>query len=127
MRIASISKPISSVICAKLVELGKLDLDKSINEYANDLPLFRCNGNSVVITARHLNSHTSGIRHYDKNVDLTAPKNNSKKSGDVVYEEFYIKQHYDTIGDSLKLFINDKLLFEPGISFAIVVFVVSYL
>lgn len=38
MRIASISKPISCAVAAKLYENQKLDLDKSVNEYLSAIP-----------------------------------------------------------------------------------------
>ncbi|KHJ98230.1 hypothetical protein OESDEN_01782 [Oesophagostomum dentatum] len=81
MRIASISKPITAAIAARLVQDGKLDLDKSIQielktqpksniwffqTYLPDFPQKTFEGNSVRITLRQLLSHTSGIRHYKK-------------------------------------------------------------
>ena len=33
MRIASISKPITCAVAAKLLENGQLDLDKSVNQF----------------------------------------------------------------------------------------------
>ena len=38
MRIASVSKPITMAIVAKLWENGKLDLDKPVHEYVKDWP-----------------------------------------------------------------------------------------
>ncbi|CAI5449300.1 unnamed protein product [Caenorhabditis angaria] len=64
MRIASISKPITSTIAAKLVESGKLDLDKDIHEYLPDFPKKLWNEKPVKITTRQLLSHSAGIRHY---------------------------------------------------------------
>ena len=89
MRIASISKPITCVIGAKLFELNKLELDKSVKEYLSNLPLFIWNDKNVVINARQLMSHTSGIRHYEKNVDLN--DSNEKKlsnNSDTSFKEF---------------------------------------
>ena len=113
MRIASISKPITCAIAAKLFEIGKLDLDKSVNDYLINLPIFKWNNKDVIITARQLMSHTSGIRHYEKNVDLYESNNNTS-GGDNKYQEFYIKEHFDKTTDALSIFINDKLLFEPS-------------
>ena len=115
MRIASISKPITCTISAKLFELKKLDFDKSISDYLTDLPTFKWNEKNVIITARQLMSHKSGIRHYEKDVDLN--ESNEKrltKGGDTNFKEFYMKDHYEKTSDALSIFLNDKLLFEPS-------------
>jgi CubicO group peptidase (beta-lactamase class C family) len=115
MRIASISKPISSAISAKLFELEKLDYDKSVNDYLDFLPVFKWNDKNVIITARQLLSHSSGIRHYEKNVDLDASTSKmSNNNGDREYKEFHSKENYKKTADALSIFINDKLLFEPS-------------
>lgn len=118
MRIASISKPITCAISAKLFELNKLDLDKSVNDYLNNLTVFNWNDKNVEITARQLMSHTSGIRHYEKNVNLNGSnEKNQSNDSDTNYKEFYIKDHFDKTSDALSIFINDKLLFEPSTNF----------
>lgn len=65
--IASISKTVTGVAVMQLVEQGKIDLDADINAY---LPFKITNPKNpdVVITARHLLTHTSGItdNHYGK-------------------------------------------------------------
>ncbi|KAE9417472.1 hypothetical protein Angca_004383, partial [Angiostrongylus cantonensis] len=66
MRIASISKPITASITARLVQEGKLDLDKPIQTYLPEFPKKKFDGKSVDITTRQLLSHTGGIRHYRK-------------------------------------------------------------
>lgn len=66
MRIASISKSITAVMAAKLVEEGKLDVDVPIQKYLDSYPKKSFNGKPVEITVRQLMSHTSGIRHYKK-------------------------------------------------------------
>jgi serine beta-lactamase-like protein LACTB, mitochondrial len=113
MRIASISKPITCVIAAKLYEEGKLDFDKSIELYLPDLPIFKFNDKPVKITTRQLISHTSGIRHYEKKHEI---KNDEKtESGsDTALKEFYIRDNFKNTKDALQLFINDELLSEPG-------------
>ena len=47
MRIASISKPIAMTIAGKLMEEGKLDLDKNIRDYVKDWPEKMFNGEKV--------------------------------------------------------------------------------
>lgn len=61
--IASISKPIMGLALLKLVDEGKLELDKDINEYLSftvDNPKTQ----DETITIRHLATHTSGIDDY---------------------------------------------------------------
>ena len=77
MRIASISKPITMLLVAKLVEEGRLDLDKPISEYldVSKWPVKRWEGKEVIITLRQLVSHLGGIRHYKKQKSVaTVPK-----------------------------------------------------
>lgn len=115
MRIASISKAITSLIAGKLVEDKQLDLDKSINDYLPNLKIFLWNDKEVKITSRHLLSHTSGIRHYEKNISLKIKDSNKPDDKpDSELAEFYSKQNYKNVQDSLELFLNDKLIFEPG-------------
>ena len=63
------------------------------------------------IKSRQLIAHISGIRHYVKDVDLKQKKEDSR---DTSLAEFYSKKHYINVNDCLSVFINDKLLFEPG-------------
>jgi CubicO group peptidase (beta-lactamase class C family) len=61
--IASISKPIMGIALLRLVEQGKLDLDRDINDYLSfyiDNPKVK----GEKITIRHLASHSSGIDDY---------------------------------------------------------------
>ena len=115
-RIASISKPITCLIAAKLFEDKKLDLDLPIDYYMFGLPEFKFNNKQVDITARQLISHTSGIRHYDK---VNKSKENNKADNtpkkDTAFQEFYLKENFKTTKDALKIFINDELFHEPGL------------
>src|SRR6185503_13797508 len=61
-RLASVSKTITSVAVMQLVEAGKIDLDADIRTYVPEFP-----DKGVKITARHILTHTSGIRHYSTN------------------------------------------------------------
>jgi CubicO group peptidase (beta-lactamase class C family) len=58
-QIASCSKFITSIVVAKLYELGKLDYDTDINKY---LKKWKC---PQKITLRHLLTHTSGSSDYN--------------------------------------------------------------
>ncbi|XP_040893721.1 serine beta-lactamase-like protein LACTB, mitochondrial isoform X1 [Toxotes jaculatrix] len=66
MRIASISKPLTSAAAARLCEEGKLDLDVPVQKYVPEFPQKRFDGQAVTITPRMILSHLSGIRHYEK-------------------------------------------------------------
>ncbi len=64
MRIASISKPLTCLLAARLVEINKLDLNLPIDNYLNDIPEFKLLNDKMnrtfKINARQLMSHTSG-------------------------------------------------------------------
>lgn len=66
LRIASISKPLTSAAAARLCEEGKLDLDVPVQKYVPEFPQKQFDGQDVTITPRMLLSHLSGIRHYEK-------------------------------------------------------------
>ncbi|KAM9375950.1 serine beta-lactamase-like protein LACTB, mitochondrial isoform 2-T2 [Pholidichthys leucotaenia] len=66
MRIASISKPLTTAAAALLCEQGKLSLDVPVQKYVPEFPQKRFQGQDVTITPRMLLSHLSGIRHYEK-------------------------------------------------------------
>ncbi|CAN9499313.1 unnamed protein product [Ophioblennius macclurei] len=66
MRIASISKPLTSAAAARLCEAGKLDLDLPVQHYVPEFPQKQFDGQDVTITPRMILSHLSGIRHYEK-------------------------------------------------------------
>lgn len=143
MRIASVSKSITMAAVAKLWEEGKLDLDKPVQEYVPYFPKKTFEGKKVDITCRHLISHLSGIRHYDKNVykkeqeksdakTLKEEKENKnkclKEGQDIKSEEkqlkaelelveYYIKDKYDNVKMSLDLFKDDPLVHKPGTKF----------
>ncbi|WKY07208.1 hypothetical protein Q1695_006990 [Nippostrongylus brasiliensis] len=71
MRIASISKPITAAIAARLVQAGQLNLDASIQTYLPDFPAKKFDGKPATITTRQLLSHNGGIRHYKKGPDVS--------------------------------------------------------
>lgn len=104
MRIASISKSLTAVAVAKAWQQGKLDLDAPIQKYVATFPEKSVGGVPVTITLRQLLSHMAGIRHYGGDKEFLST-------------EYYIKKHYNTVNDSLKLFCNDDLISAPGTSF----------
>ncbi|NDV15495.1 serine hydrolase [Muricauda sp. TY007] len=88
-RIASISKCITGLALGKMVEDGIVDLDESFYTYVPYYPKKKYD-----FTLRQLASHTAGIRGYKG-------------------KEFALNQAY-SIKDSIAVFKNDPLLFEPG-------------
>jgi CubicO group peptidase (beta-lactamase class C family) len=112
-RSASISKWLTATAAMKLVEQEKLDLDKSIQEYCPHFP-----GKRWPITARHLLTHTSGIRGYTDYDAEFAQADSDEERADVEQ-----RRNRDTLGmytrytdviTPLANFKNDSLVFEPG-------------
>ena len=88
-RVASVSKPIAATALAIMVEEGIIDLDASFYRYVPYYPKKRWD-----FTIRQLASHTAGIRAYrGKEYGLNLPYG---------------------IKESLVVFQDDELLFEPG-------------
>ncbi|XP_051898610.1 serine beta-lactamase-like protein LACTB, mitochondrial isoform X2 [Pristis pectinata] len=133
MRIASISKPLTMTAIAKLWENGKLDFDAPVQKYVPEFPEKEYEGEKVMITTRLLVSHLSGIRHYEKDVqkireqkekekrqrlveETAEPKTRQNKK-EFEHKEYYIKEKFENISKSLKLFENDPLVFKPGSQF----------
>lgn len=94
LRIGSVSKTITSAALGKLYEEGKIDFDVPIQQYASYFPEKR-----HPITLRQLGGHLAGIRHY---------------RGD----EFLLNKKFDTVRESLEIFSDDTLLFEPGTDYS---------
>ncbi|GAA4933082.1 serine hydrolase domain-containing protein [Algibacter agarivorans] len=91
-RIASISKSITAVALAKLVDDNLINLDESIYTYLPDYPK-----KEYDFTVRELAGHLAGIRSY-KGSEFTLNKKLS-------------------ISEGVALFKNDSLLFEPSTQF----------
>jgi CubicO group peptidase (beta-lactamase class C family) len=90
-RTASVAKPLTATAVMQLVESGAIDLDAPIQKYCAAFP-----EKPWRVTARHILGHQSGIRHYQKPGESAGTT------------------HYFTIQDSLALFKNDPLEFQPG-------------
>jgi serine beta-lactamase-like protein LACTB, mitochondrial len=99
-RIGSISKSLTSMAMVRLVEAGKLNLDRPVQDYLPDYP-----GSENPITSRLLASHRAGIRHYRFNI-LEWPPN-----------DFYLDRQFNSVSDALEVFEHDDLLFDPGTDF----------
>lgn len=93
-RLGSISKPITATAVMQLAERGKLDLDAPIQTSCPAFPR-----KQWPITTRLLLGHLSGIRHYKGN-------------------EMDSTRHYTSMIESLEIFKDDPLLFEPGTKFS---------
>ena len=95
-RIGSLSKLVTTAVAARLVDQGRLDLDRPAGTLLarfDELPAaWR------PITARQLLGHTSGIRHYADEDDA--------ELRDLV--------HYDSVRSSLAAFADAPLLSAPG-------------
>jgi len=91
-RVYSISKGITAVGVMQLVEQGKLHLGDDIRDSVPGFPQ-----QSMPISIEQLLTHTSGIRHYKKNAG-----------------EISSRVEYASLTDSLEVFKDDPLEFEPG-------------
>ncbi|MGH9815332.1 MAG: serine hydrolase domain-containing protein, partial [Candidatus Acidiferrales bacterium] len=92
-RVGSVSKPLTAAALALLVEQGKLDLDAPVQRY---VPGFPDKGKPV--RSRLVAGHLAGIRHYRG-------------------AEFMIAKRYNSVTESLEIFEDDPLVFEPGARF----------
>ncbi len=88
-RIASVSKPIAATALAHMMNDGLIDLDVSFYKYVPYFPKKKWD-----FTIRQLASHTAGIRGYQGT-------------------EYGLNKPY-SIKDSIEIFKDDDLLFEPG-------------
>ena len=92
-RIASISKSLTAAALAKLMDNGKLDLDKSIYTYVPDFPKKKHD-----FTVRQVGGHIAGIRHYNGS-------------------EFIMNKKMSII-EGLDIFKDSPLKFEPGTDYS---------
>ena len=100
-RLGSTSKPLATLILARMVDDGLIDMDRPIEQIASDVPE-ALHG----ITTAQLASHTAGIRHYTRMLTWWPTSN-----------ETVTPEHYDSVFAGLSMFIEDDLLFEPGTDF----------
>ena len=89
-RLASVSKPMTATAVLKLYEQGRLDLDAPVSRSCPDFP-----EKPWPVTARQLLCHQGGIRHYRS-------------------DEPTVTRRFSSFAESLALFRDDPLLFEPG-------------
>ena len=94
-RLASVSKAVTAVALAALVEKGLIDLDRPVGDYIPSLPAA-----ARPITSRQLAGHLSGIRHYRAS--------DNRPGADID------RQRYASLTKALPIFINDALESPPG-------------
>ncbi len=92
-RIASVSKPVTAVLVARLYQSRVLDIDVPIHDYLTEYPQKRWE-----FTIRHLMTHSAGVRHYSA-LDTN------------------FKAYHNSIQNGLEIFKHDSLLFKPGSRF----------
>ena len=101
-RWASISKPLTAVVAARLALEGKLDLDKDIRSYVPEFPIKDPNH---PITTRQLLGHLAGIVHYTNGPVIPTVRR-------------YDRDHpYQDVVLALDTFNNSPLISIPGADF----------
>jgi CubicO group peptidase (beta-lactamase class C family) len=100
-RIGSISKSMTSLMIAKLIEKGLIDLEKSIHDYLSPktFPKKQWNNKNVTITVKQVMSHTAGLK-------VTVMQNDFKN----IY-------NLKNVTQNVELFKDEPLIFEPGTNF----------
>ena len=90
--IGSMNKMFTGVAIAQLAERGKLSFNDTVGKLLPDYP----NKEVAKVTVHQLLTHTSGMGSY--------------------HNEAYFSNldKMKTVGDPLRLFVNDRLAFEPG-------------
>ncbi len=93
-RVGSIGKTMTALALAKLYDEGTLKFDQDIRPLVPQL-----NTLGYPLTIRQIAGHQGGIRHYRG-------------------FEFFSKKQYDSVTESLEIFINDPIEFEPGTKYS---------
>ena len=98
-RLGSSSKAVNAVAMGRLIDAGKLDIDRSVRRYIADLP-----STYEPVTTRLAISHMAGIPDYG--LCLCFP----------IWEHMN-RRHFGGVRDALRVFENRPLLFKPGDGF----------
>lgn len=101
--VGSVSKTLTATAALALAESGVLDLDEGVGAYVDGLP-----PELAAVTTRQLLSHQGGVRHYRAQFNPNAVLVPSEMGDGTVY---------DSVADSLSVFQDDPLEFEPGADF----------
>jgi len=99
--VGSVSKALTAAGVMRLADRGVMALDVDVRAYVPSFPV-----KPYAITARQLLSHQAGIRHY--RFELSPP----------TFSDFGSNVRYANVRDSLAVFQDDPLLFEPDTSFS---------
>jgi CubicO group peptidase (beta-lactamase class C family) len=87
--LASVSKTVTATALMKLVEDGKIDLDKPVNNYLGDAKLSSQMWNPSNATILRMVTHTAGLTTYDRSCHVYSP-NCSTGTNDLI-------RHYGVI------------------------------
>jgi len=98
--VGSVSKPLTAAVVMRLADRGVIDIDKDIRTYLPSFP-----AKAYPFTTRQLLSHQAGVRHY--RLAFAPP----------TFSEFGSNVAYANVRDSLAVFADDPLLFEPDTAF----------
>ncbi len=99
-RIGSVSKAVTSVGLARLIQDGRIDLDAPVRSYVPAFPEKRW-----AVPVGLLASHMGGVRHY------------TSRFGRTLLKETLNREHYASVTDALEIFADDPLQYEPGTAF----------
>jgi serine beta-lactamase-like protein LACTB len=92
-RIYSVAKPITAAAAAAIAERGLLDPTAPIQRHVGSFPV-----KSAPITAMHLATHTSGIRHYSSEAEANSTG------------------HCGSLESAISIFADDPLVHAPGMT-----------
>jgi CubicO group peptidase (beta-lactamase class C family) len=92
-RVGSLSKPLTAATVVRLNQEGRLDVSADVRAYVAAFPR-----SGPLLTLRELGGHLGGIRHYE--------------GGEAINTT-----HYNSVTDSLRVFVNDPLVASPGAEF----------
>lgn len=99
-RVGSVSKALTAGAVGKLLQENKLQLNSKVKDY---VPY--ASEQLSKLTLQELASHTSGIRNYSSCFCFPI-------------WEYYNNDEYPTVEESVGIFNNDELLFEPSSDFS---------
>lgn len=102
MRIGSTSKAVTATALARLVDMGRVDLDEPLSTYSDTYP----NPEWGSLTLRQLASHTAGFPEYEGNRDLFGG-----------FVTLCGCRHYPTVWESLNIFDGTGRVYAPGTEF----------
>jgi CubicO group peptidase (beta-lactamase class C family) len=105
-RLASMTKPLVTVSALRLVEAGVLKLDDPVTKYLPEFKPKTSNGDTPVITIRHLLTHTSGLNY------------GFQEKADGPYHKLGVSDGLDdssiTLDEEIHRLGQAPLLFTPG-------------